>query len=76
MDYSLLLGLHFRAPQYLKSYISGSQDTSSDGIVTAVDEVEPVVEMKSQAIHRVWYWLLMNLIKMGEYWVLIFEEVL
>lgn len=37
MDYRLLLGLHFKALQYLKSYISGSQNTSSEGVVTVAD---------------------------------------
>lgn len=44
MDYSLLLGLHFRAPQYLRSYISGSQNTSTEGIGTAGDEVASAVD--------------------------------
>eukprot|EP01018_Ginkgo_biloba_P012388 Gb_08021 [translate_table: standard] len=44
MDYSLLLGLHFRAPQYLKSLISGSQTTLSEGTGSLDDEVAAAVE--------------------------------
>ncbi|KAH9317310.1 hypothetical protein KI387_019079, partial [Taxus chinensis] len=44
MDYSLLLGLHFRAPQYLKSYVSETQNSFLDGSGTLADEVAAAVE--------------------------------
>ncbi|GLJ55708.1 hypothetical protein SUGI_1196660 [Cryptomeria japonica] len=44
MDYSLLLGLHFRAPQYLKSHVSDPQSVNSEDSGNLADEVAAAVE--------------------------------
>ncbi|XP_077219872.1 phosphatidylinositol 4-phosphate 5-kinase 9-like isoform X2 [Tasmannia lanceolata] len=42
MDYSLLMGVHYRAPQHLLSFISFRQNVTSDGLpIVAEDEEMP-----------------------------------
>lgn len=38
MDYSLLLGVHYRAPQHLQSLISCSGRTTADGLEIVAEE--------------------------------------
>lgn len=38
MDYSLLLGVHYRAPQHLRSLVSYNQSISADGLAMLAEE--------------------------------------
>ncbi|XP_065025036.1 phosphatidylinositol 4-phosphate 5-kinase 9-like [Musa acuminata AAA Group] len=38
MDYSLLLGVHYRAPRHLQSYVSFHQNATSDGLTARPEE--------------------------------------
>lgn len=38
MDYSLLLGVHYRAPQHLRTLMSYNQSTSGDGLAILAEE--------------------------------------
>ncbi|KAG4393878.1 hypothetical protein GLYMA_03G186300v4 [Glycine max] len=38
MDYSLLLGVHYRAPQHLRSHVSYNQSRSVDGLAMLAEE--------------------------------------
>ncbi|RZR71668.1 hypothetical protein BHM03_00006323 [Ensete ventricosum] len=38
MDYSLLLGVHYRAPRHLQSYVSFNQNVTSDGLTARPEE--------------------------------------
>lgn len=38
MDYSLLLGVHYRAPQHLRPLISYNQSIISDGLGSVAEE--------------------------------------
>ncbi|KAK4767553.1 hypothetical protein SAY86_015303 [Trapa natans] len=44
MDYSLLLGVHYRAPQHLRSLMVYSQSTRADGLGTLAEEVSDSIE--------------------------------
>jgi len=43
MDYSLLLGVHYRAPQHLRPLISYNQRRSVDGLAMLAEEGESIV---------------------------------
>lgn len=38
MDYSLLLGVHYRAPQHLRSHVSYNTSTRADGLGMVAEE--------------------------------------
>ena len=38
MDYSLLLGVHYRAPRHLQSYVSFHQNVTADGLTARPEE--------------------------------------
>lgn len=40
MDYSLLLGVHYRAPQHLRSRMSSSHSITADGLRIVAEEGE------------------------------------
>lgn len=38
MDYSLLMGVHYRAPQHLRSFMTYSRSTTADGLEILAEE--------------------------------------
>lgn len=40
MDYSLLLGVHYRAPRHLQSFASYNQSVTRDGLTILSEEGE------------------------------------
>ncbi|OWM82463.1 hypothetical protein CDL15_Pgr002037 [Punica granatum] len=44
MDYSLLLGVHYRAPQHLRSLMAYSHSMRADGLGTLTEEVSDAIE--------------------------------
>lgn len=50
MDYSLLLGVHYRAPQHLRSLMSSNHSITADGLRIVAEEGE--VEYLSTDFHQ------------------------
>ncbi|XP_049399623.1 phosphatidylinositol 4-phosphate 5-kinase 9-like [Solanum stenotomum] len=50
MDYSLLLGVHYRAPQHLRSPISCSGCTATEGLGIVADDESPEDEISPQGL--------------------------
>lgn len=50
MDYSLLLGVHYRAPQHLRSRMSSNHSITADGLRIVAEEGE--VEYLSTDFHQ------------------------
>lgn len=45
MDYSLLLGVHYRAPRHLRSLMSYSQQITADGLEIVAEEGTSTITM-------------------------------
>nr|GEV48142.1 phosphatidylinositol 4-phosphate 5-kinase 9-like [Tanacetum cinerariifolium] len=50
MDYSLLLGVHYRAPQHLKSLMSSNQSLTGDGLGIVAEEESMEDEISPQGL--------------------------
>ncbi|KAG9134599.1 hypothetical protein Leryth_000923 [Lithospermum erythrorhizon] len=50
MDYSLLLGVHYRAPQHLHSLMSNSHRTTTDGLALVAEEESLEDEISPQGL--------------------------
>ncbi|KAI7725026.1 hypothetical protein M8C21_029797 [Ambrosia artemisiifolia] len=50
MDYSLLLGVHYRAPQHLKSLMSFNQSVTADGLGIVAEEESMEDEISPQGL--------------------------